>query len=191
MSPTTALLTANPPALGGPFASYTFTATPVGGGPSVTVTCEYPTGCPMTGLKPNVLYDVSVVGTTTTGLKTPPSTSMPLEMPPPSAPTLTSADAMGPTSGTATAVPPKTGGPWTSYTFTATPLGGGTPVVVTSDVPIADFKGLQPGTQYVVDVVASGPSGDSPASNTLTFVTPSIRCAVRLQLLDVGCAADC
>ena len=155
------------------------------------VTCVSPTECPITGLKPGVTYDVTVSATTPTGLKTPASAPMPLEMPLPSAPTLTQADATSPTQGTATASPPKNGGPWTSYTFTATPLGGGTPVVVTSDVPIADFKGLQPGTQYVVDVVASGPSGDSPASNTLTFVTPSIRCAVRLQLLDVGCAADC
>lgn len=175
-SSTTALLTANPPSIGGPYPSYTFIAIPVGGGPSLTATCQYPTGCPMTSLKPNVLYDVSVVGITAAGGKTPPSVPMPLEMPSPSAPTFASADATGPTTGTATAAPPKTGGPWTRYTFTATPLGGGTPVVVTSDVPRADFTGLQPGTRYMVDIVASGLRGDSPTSNTLTFMTPSIRC---------------
>ena len=174
-TPTTALLTANPPSLGGPFSSYTFTATPAGGGPSVTVTCVSPTNCPMTGLKPNVLYDVTVSAKTASGATTPPSAPMPLEMPGPGAPTLTSADATGPTQGTATATPPKTGGPWTSYTFTATPIGGGPPVTVISDSPTADFTGLMPGTLYLVDVVASGPNGNSPASNTLSFSTPSIK----------------
>ena len=174
-SPTTALLDANPPSLGGPFSSYTFIATPAGGGPSVTVTCESPTNCPMPGLKPNVLYDVTVSAKTASGATTPPSAPMPLEMPGPGAPTLSSADATGPTQGTATATPPKTGGPWTSYTFTATPVGGGPPVIVTSDSPAADFTGLKPGTLYLVDVVATGPNGESPASNTLSFSTPSIK----------------
>ena len=174
-SPTAALLSANPPAVGGPFSSYTFTATPVGGGPSVTVACEYPSGCPMPGLKPNVQYGVSLVGTTVAGVKTPPSAAMALVMPPPSAPTLASADATGPTVGAATALPPRTGGPWTSYTFTATPLGGGTPVAVTSATPNANFTSLQPGTLYLVDVAASGPDGPSPASNALSFTTPSLK----------------
>lgn len=174
-SPTTALLVANPPSQGGPFSSYTFTATPAGGGTSVTVTCESPTNCPMTGLKPYVLYDVTVTGNTASGATTPPSAPMPLEMPGPGAPTLTSADATGPTEGTATATPPKSGGPWTSYTFSAIPVGGGTPVVVTSDSPAAAFTSLKPGTLYIVDVMATGPNGDSPDSNTLSFSTPSIK----------------
>ena len=174
-SPTAALLTANPPSLGGPFSSYTFTATPAGGGPSVTVTCDSPTICPMAGLKPYVLYDVTVSAKTTSGATTPPSAPMPLEMPGPGAPALTSADATGPTQGTAIATPPKTGGPWTSYTFTATPIGGGPPVTVISDSPTADFMGLMPGTLYLVDVVATGSNGNSPASNTLSFSTPSFK----------------
>lgn len=173
-SPTTALLSAVPPKIGGPFASYTFTATPVGGGIPTTVTCPSPTNCPMKGLLPSTKYDVSVVATTASGTKTPASAPLDLSMPAPTAPALTAATATGPTQGAATAAPPTTGGPWTSYTFTATPLGGGAPIVVQSATPDATFNGAKPGTTYTVSVVASGPNGPSPASNTLDFTTPSL-----------------
>lgn len=60
------------------------------------------------------------------------------------------------------------------YTFTATPANGGTPVVVTSSTPDASFTGLKPSTQYTVKVTATrGDGSTTPASNTLTFVTPA------------------
>ena len=172
--PTSALLSATAPNVGGPFISYTFTATPVGGGAPVVVTCASPTDCLITGLKPGVSYDVSVTGMTLLRSPTPPSAPLPLAMPVPSAPTLTAADATSPTTATATANVPTSGGPWTTYTFTATPVGGGAPVTVTSTTSNADFTGLKPGTQYIVDVVATGPKGDSPTSNTLELITPSL-----------------
>ena len=172
--PTSALLSATAPSVGGPFISYTFTATPVGGGPAVVVTCASPTDCPVTGLKPGVSYDVAVTAMTLLRSPTPPSTPLPLTMPVPAAPTLTAADPTSPTTATATANVPTPGGPWTTYTFTATPIGGGSPVTVTSTTPTVDFTGLKPGTQYTVDVVATGPNGDSPKSNMLDLITPSL-----------------
>lgn len=60
------------------------------------------------------------------------------------------------------------------YTFTATPVKGGSPVVVTRTTPEATFTGLQPGTEYQVKVTGRLASGaTSPASNTLNFVTPA------------------
>ena len=60
------------------------------------------------------------------------------------------------------------------YTFTATPLNGGAPVVVTSPTPEASFTGLESGTQYEVSVTATLPNGSAtPISNMLSFVTPA------------------
>jgi len=174
-TPTTAVLSANAPGAGGPFASYTFTAAPSGGsGSAVTATCPSPSDCAMSGLKSGVSYDVTVVAGTGAGA-TPPSAPAPMTMPPPASPTLTSADATGPTQGSAAATAPSSGGPWDTYTFTATPLGGGSAVVVDSATPAASLNGLQPGTQYSVGVVAKGAGGPSPASNKLTLATPSLK----------------
>ena len=103
-------------------------------------------------------------------------------MPRPPAPALVSAEATGPTQGFATASAPISGGPWTSFTFTATPVGGGTPVVVTSATPYATFNGLKPGTQYIVSVVATGQNGPTPASNTLPMETPALRCVLQRRV---------
>lgn len=181
-TPTTALLSANPPSMGGPFASYTFTATPVGGGAPVTVTCLTMKNCPMPGLTPGAVYDVTVAATTAAGTTTPPSAPMQMAMPPPPAPALVSADATGPTQGFATANAPTSGGPWSNYTFTAIPVGGGAPVVVTSATPYATFNSLQPRTQYTVSVVANGLKGATTASNTLPLETPALRYAIKLDV---------
>ena len=172
---TTALLSANPPKAGGPFTSYTFTAVPKGGGAPVTVTCPTPTNCPMKGLAPGTSYDVSVTARASSGTQSPASSPIDLVTPAIGAPAITSAAATGPTQGTSTATPPATGGPWTSYTFTATLIGGGAPVVVTSATPFATFNGLSPGATYDVSVIATGANGPSPASNTLSFTTPSLK----------------
>jgi hypothetical protein len=66
--------------------------------------------------------------------------------PPAGAPALTMADDTGPTTAQATAEPPA-GVTFTQYTFTATPLNGGVPVVATSSSPQASFTGLSPATQ--------------------------------------------
>ena len=63
-----------------------------------------------------------------------------------SQPTLTSVQAISPTSGTATAIPPP-GETYTKYTFTATPSGGGSPIILTSNSATAAIPGLTPGTQ--------------------------------------------
>ena len=174
-SPTTAVLSAAAPGGGGLFSLFTLTATPVGGGAAVSVSCALPADCALTGLKAGVTYDVSVVATGAGGALTPPSAPLTLVMPPPAAPTLTAADAAGPTQGTASAAAPASGGPWDSYVFTATPLGGGSAVAVTSATPSATFNGLLPGTQYSVGVVAKGSGGSSPPSNKLSLVTPSLK----------------
>ena len=66
--------------------------------------------------------------------------------------------------------------PGLQYTFTATPLNGGTPVVVTSKTPEANFTSLEPATQYEVTVTGTRPDNTtSPASNAISFVTPAAK----------------
>ena len=52
---------------------YTLTATPIGGGTPITVTCSVPYDCKLTGLAPGTTYDVTATATTASGQPTPPS----------------------------------------------------------------------------------------------------------------------
>lgn len=64
--------------------------------------------------------------------------------------------------------------PLPQYKFTATPMSGSKPVVALSTTTEARFTGLTPATQYTVRVTGKSAAGTwSPASNTLSFVTPS------------------
>jgi LPXTG-motif cell wall-anchored protein len=60
--------------------------------------------------------------------------------------------------------------PVTSYTITATPAGGGTPIVITSPTPGSTMEGLTPGVTYTITVVATNSFGDGAASAPLTYV---------------------
>ena len=72
--PTTALATARPPASGGPFTNYTFTAAPAGGSSGGAVTCLSTTPrCTFAGLTPATLYAVSVRAYSSSGIPTPTS----------------------------------------------------------------------------------------------------------------------
>ncbi|KAL4448135.1 hypothetical protein ABPG75_005354 [Micractinium tetrahymenae] len=171
-SPTTATILLNPPATGGPVDKYIVKlCLQPAGAPCVSNTCPTIT-CPFTNLSPGAEYRVSAVAVV--GGKTiPASNTLPLAMPAPGAITLTSAVDTGSTTGHATAAPPA-GVTITLYTFTATPLNGGEPVIVTSRTPVADFTNLSPATQYKVLVVGTTQGGGTtPPSNTLNFVTPA------------------
>ncbi len=63
--------------------------------------------------------------------------------------------------------------PVTSYTITATPTGGGTPVVITSPTPGGTIDGLTPGVTYTITVIATNSFGEGPASAPLTYVAPA------------------
>ena len=174
VSSTSAEVAASTPALGGPFVSFAFTAIPQGGGEPILNTSPISTST-VKGLEPGAKYEVYVFATSAGGTATPPSAPASMTMPPPAAPTLTAAAAAGPTQGTASATAPTSGGPWGSFVFTATPVGGGSAVTVSSATPSATFNGLLPGTQYSVGVVVVGSGGSSsPPSNKLGLVTPSL-----------------
>ena len=143
-SPTSAEVALNPPANAGPVEYYNITLCPVGGGTCVNATC--PTiNCPVPGLAPETTYTVTA-NAIIAGQPVPASNTAEVTTPPTGAPTLTSADDTSSTTGYATATPPP-GVNFTSYTFIASPLGGGAPVVVTSSTPAVNFTGLAPATQ--------------------------------------------
>ena len=177
VSPTAADLVANAPSMGGPFVTFLFTATPQGGGKRVQTTCPIST-CSMKGLEPGAKYDVHVIASSDTGATTPPSAAAYMAMPALAAPTLLTADASGPTQGIATGVAPTSGGPWSSYTFTASRLdSSGSQLVAASATPTVTLNGLAPSSQYSVVVVANGSNGPSPKSNRLIISTPSLKYA--------------
>ena len=92
----------------------------------------------------------------------------------PDAPEITSATADTPTTAIVGIEPPTSGPLPTSYTVTLTPVGGGTPITVTSPTPIVDFAGLTPNTTYTVAAVATLPGGATvPVEGTRTISTPA------------------
>jgi len=87
---------------------------------------------------------------------------------------ITSATADSPTTAIVGIEPPTSGPLPTSYTVTLTPVGGGSPITVTSPTPIADFSGLTPNTTYTVTAVATLPGGTTlPVEGTRTVSTPA------------------
>ena len=92
----------------------------------------------------------------------------------PDAPEITSATADSPTTAIVGIEPPTEGPLPTSYTVTLTPVGGGSPITVTSPTPIVDFSGLVPNTTYTVTAVATLPGGAVvPVEGTRTVSTPA------------------
>ena len=105
----------------------------------------------------------------------------------PAAPAIESATADTPTTAIVGIQPPTSGPLPVNYTVTLTPVGGGTPIVVTSPTPIVDFSGLAPGTTYTVTATAKLPDGSTvpvegspqvktpagPTSPALTTATPT------------------
>ena len=94
--------------------------------------------------------------------------------PPVDAPQIESATADTPTTAIVGIEPPLNGTLPTSYTVTLTPVGGGTPITVTSPTPIVDFSGLTPNTTYTVTATATLPDGTvEPVIGAPTISTPA------------------
>ena len=60
---------------------YTLTATPIGGGTPISVTCAVPYDCVLTGLAPGTTYDVTATATAASGQRTPASAPTTLTTP--------------------------------------------------------------------------------------------------------------
>ena len=173
-TPTTAIVGIEPPTSGPLPTSYTVTLTPVGGGSPIAVTSPTPV-VDFSGLAPNTIYTVTAVATLPGGavilVEGSPTVSTPAG---PTSPALSTATPTGPTTGSVTIKPPTSGPQPTSYTVTLTPVGGGSPVVVTcADPDDCPVTGLTPDTTYTVKAVGNLPgSGTTPASGTASIITP-------------------
>jgi len=116
---------------------------------------------------------VSATGNYPDGSRTPTPESS-LVTPPVDAPQIESATADTPTTAVVGIEPPLNGTLPTSYTVTLTPVGGGTPITVTSPTPIVDFSGLTPNTTYTVTATATLPDGTvEPVIGAPTISTPA------------------
>ena len=173
-TPTTAIVGIEPPTTGPLPTSYTVTLTPVGGGSAIVVTSPTPV-VDFAGLAPSTTYAVSAVATLPGGAVIPVEGSPTVSTPAgPTSPALTTATPTGPTTGSVTIEPPASGPQPTSYTVTLTPVGGGSPIVVTcANVDDCPVTGLTPDTTYTITAVGKLPGGGStPASGTASIITP-------------------
>jgi hypothetical protein len=92
----------------------------------------------------------------------------------PPTPQLVAAVADTPTTAVTVISPPSSGPLPVSYTVTLTPVGGGSPITVTSPTPVTDFTGLTPGTSYVATATARLPDGTVvPVEGSLPVSTPT------------------
>ena len=87
---------------------------------------------------------------------------------------LESATADTPTTAIVGIEPPTKGPLPVSYTVTLTPVGGGTPITVTTTTLVADFSGLSPNTTYIATAFATMPDGSKePMIGALPVSTPA------------------
>ena len=87
---------------------------------------------------------------------------------------ITSATADSPTTAIVGIEPPTSGPLPTSYILTLSPVGGGSPITVTSSTPIVEVAGLTPSTIYTVTAVATLPGGTTmPVEGTRMVSTPA------------------
>ena len=116
---------------------------------------------------------VSATGNYPDGSRTPtPEAS--LVTPALGAPEIVSATADTPTTAVVGLQPPVSGPLPTSYTVTLTPVGGGSPITVTTTSLTADFAGLTPNTTYIATATATMPDGSvQPVVGTPTVSTPA------------------
>ncbi|KAL4434282.1 hypothetical protein ABPG75_000723 [Micractinium tetrahymenae] len=171
-STSTATVQLNPPASGGPVDKYIVELCLLPDGTPCKQK-ECPTiSCPFDNLAAGVRYRVKAQASIS-GALVPASNVEELQMPATGAVTLVTAVDTSSTTGAATAQPPPAV-TITQYTFTVTPLDGGSSLTFTGSTPVAIFNGLKPATPYQVSVVGSkAGGGTTPTSNTLTFVTPA------------------
>ncbi len=156
---------------GSALTGYTLSATPIGGGTTVTGTAAHTatSGTITTGLAAGITYDVTV--TATNGIGAGPASSPPAVVTTdavPGAPGSVVATALVDGSATVTWMAPATHGtPITSYTVTSTPACPGCKGLTVSGSPAATstaVTGLTVGTSYTFTVTATNTVGTGAAS---------------------------
>ncbi len=159
---------------GAAITGYTVTATPAGGGTAITQACAT-SPCAVTGLTNGTTYTFTVHATNTVGDSTesdPSNAVTPATAP--SAPgdvDVTHGDGSLVVTFTA---PSGNGSDITGYTVTATPVGGGTPLVQTCSASPCAISGLTNGTTYDVTVQATNEVGASTSSSAVQ-ATPATK----------------
>lgn len=170
-APTVASLQASPKA---DAVKYKFMVRPFGLPNAIPIIVESPTpDANIPGLIPGAKYEATVVAFGANGELSPDGNKVTFSQPAAGAPVLTQAESVGPTSGQVAVSPPATGGPWASYTFTAIPRGGGSPVSVLCANPQCSISGMKPAAIYDITATLKSQAGTtSAASNSLPLVTP-------------------
>ena len=192
-----------PPVTGRPWATYELTvcvrgaspadclgtAATAGSTPVVTCTAaadkDASTTCPLPGLKPETVYDITAVAIQSGGTTSDVSNLDSLTTPKLPAPSL-AASATGPESADIVVTPPAIGEPWQSYSllvctatscFTKACSPVATPPATTT-CPLAAADGLTEKTSYTVTVVAVKADGTTTLRSAPdAFTTPSSTCA--------------
>jgi hypothetical protein len=161
---------------GSAITGYTVTATPAGGGTSITATG---TSSPITvtGLTNGTSYTFTATATNAVGTSAS-STASAAVTPAITAPGLPTGISASGSNGSATVsftAPVDNGGSAiTGYTVTATPVGGGTPITATGTSSPITVTGLTNGTSYTFTATATNAVGTGTSSTPSSAVTPAI-----------------
>ena len=119
-----------------------------------------------------LLLQVTATGNFPDGRRTP-TPEAGLVTPALGAPEILSATADTPTTAVVGLQPPIAGPLPVSYAVTLTPVGGGSPITVTTTSLTADFGGLTPNTTYIATATATMPDGSvKPVIGARTVSTP-------------------
>lgn len=172
--PTTATATAVPPP-GVTFNRYTFTATPVGGGLSVTTVSDVPYAR-FRGLTPATQYEFSAVGTLPDGRLSPASNTLPLIMPSAGSPVIASVTPITSTTVIVVLNPPfGLDRPVSGYEVRLCATNGNNVCVThTCTNNVCRVADLREGAMYHVSAVALVGADRMPASNTLQVTMPDL-----------------
>lgn len=170
-SATTATVSASPPAVGGPWAAWVFTAKPAGGGPAVVATCPTPT-CDVRGLEESTEYNVTLVAKSKSNLAVAASNTLLVRTPSSRAAIIVS---VSPASPTVAWLSARSKTEYVQYKFIVALIGQptATKIEVISASPDAIAEGLVPGMRYTATIVGISPLGkQAPLGNDIVFTTP-------------------
>eukprot|EP00887_Chlorella_sp_A99_P006955 scaffold2.g6955.t1 len=197
--PTNGSTTADPPAAGGPWDHFVYTAAPIAGsgtgGPPVSCTGPIVGACLWSNLAPNTTYNVSVLAVDSSNHTTPASNTLPMTTPPPEPPAITYAQPYNPYDAQVKVDPPQNiSSPVVNYTICAfapgdyPPAGGSAPprCFLCVDRLNCTLSGLEPNITYTLVATSNHEDGSTLDSPTFPLAMPPLSAPILTSAVGTG-----